>query len=105
MAPDTDLIGVSQAGLPGLLLLAPCFSDNLLQLRQFLRGKLPCLTRLLGNLKGAFAAKHQWAGHYDFTESAQGRAKLYQEQEVHFTPEQEAQLAQLATNAGTDAML
>jgi hypothetical protein len=52
----------------------------------------------LGNLKGAFAAKHQWAGHYDFTESAQGRAKLYQEQEVHFTPEQEAQLA---TNAGT----
>jgi hypothetical protein len=43
--------------------------------------KLPCLTRLLGNLKGAFAAKHEWAGHYDFTESAQGRAKVYQEQE------------------------
>jgi hypothetical protein len=29
----------------------------------------------------AFAAKHEWAGHYDFTESAEGRAKLYQEQE------------------------
>jgi hypothetical protein len=29
----------------------------------------------------AFAAKHDWAGHYDFTESAAGRAKLYAEQE------------------------
>ena len=37
---DADWVRLSQAGSLGLLLLAPCFSDDLLQLRQFLRGKL-----------------------------------------------------------------
>jgi hypothetical protein len=67
MAPDTDRIGVSQAGLPGLLLLAPCFSDNLLQLRQFLRAGGLLLQISRGPLAGRLALHPEFGGNNDET--------------------------------------
>ena len=64
---DTDRIGVSQAGLPGLLLLAPCFSDNLLQLRQFLRAGGLLLQISRGPLAGRLALHPEFGGNNDET--------------------------------------